>query len=183
MSSDAALPRYLNISHQTSIPYQLGVVLFGVVLMSLLAQISIPLPWTPVPISGQTFGVSLMALVYGRRLGVVAILGYLVLGMSGLPVLSTAGTLGPTLGYLLGMAFSAAVVGTLADRGYTRGFWTSFLACVLGSLCVFTLGLAVLSRFVPAGQLLWTGLLPFIPGDLIKSALASSIATSIRRRI
>lgn len=142
------------------------------------AQVEIRLPWTPVPVSGQTFAVLLSGLVLGARRAFLAQMLYLAEGAMGLPVFSGGAAgflhlLGPTGGYLIGFPFAAALTGSLAERGWDRRFVTMVAAMLLGSTVIFALGLAQLSRFVPAGQLLNAGLLPFLPGDLIKSTLAA----------
>ncbi|MEZ4815102.1 MAG: biotin transporter BioY [Bdellovibrionota bacterium] len=154
-------------------------VIFGVVLLTALAQIAIPLPFTPVPITGQTFGVALLSLLWGRKWGFASVALYVCVGAMGLPVFSAgaAGLKLATSGYLLGMCLSAFVIGSLADRGFSKSFKKSFMACLVGSLCVFTCGLIVLSNFVPKEALLSAGFLPFIPGDIAKSTLASFIAS------
>lgn len=157
----------------------------GIILISLLAQVAIPLPWTPVPITGQTFGVMLVALLWGWRLGLPVVAAYLAAGAIGAPVFAMAKsgiTFGPTIGYLAGMFIASGVVGYLSERGWTSSFWKSYAACVVGSVIVFACGLAVLSYFVPAGSgLLAAGLYPFIPGDLVKSLAAAAIASSGNR--
>ena len=193
MFSDAALPRVLSqldqrpktLSRPATFLAQVIVVAAGVFAMALLAQLSVRLPWTPIPITGQTFGVSLMALLYGRRLGIITMASYILIGALGAPVFAAgqALVLAPAVGYLAGMVLSAAVIGFLADRGYTKTFKQSFIASLIGSACVFSMGLLVLSAFIPFNQLLIAGLLPFIPGDLVKSALASLISTSVRNRL
>lgn len=158
---------------------QVASVLFGVVFLAALAQIAIPLPFTPVPITGQTFGVALLSLLWGRKWGFAAVAAYVCAGSLGLPIFSqgAAGLKLASSGYLLGMCMSSLVIGTLADRGWNKNFRTSFAACLLGSLCVFSCGLLVLSNFVPKEALIAQGLLPFLPGDLLKSTLASLIAS------
>ena len=192
MFSDAALPRILSqldqrptLARPATFLTRAAIVAAGVFTMALLAQLSIRLPWTPVPITGQTFGVSLMALLYGRRLGIITMATYILLGAFGAPVFAAgqALALAPMVGYLAGMVVSAAVIGFMADRGFTQTFKQSFIACLIGSACVFSLGLLVLSTFIPHSQLLIAGLLPFIPGDLVKSAIASLISTSARNRL
>lgn len=144
------------------------------------AQLEIRLPWTPVPISGQSFAVLLSGLVLGSRRAFLAQLLYLAYGAAGLPVFSggAAGLvkfMGPTGGYLIAFPFAALVTGWLAERGWDRKPLSMFAAMLLGSSVIFALGLAQLSRFVPSEGLLAAGLLPFIPGDLIKSALAAGV--------
>jgi len=148
------------------------------VLTALAAQVAIPLPWTPVPITGQTFAVLLSGAVLGARRAFLAQVVYLLEGALGLPVFAAgaAGALkliGPTGGYLLAFPFASALVGALCERGWDRRFPTMLAAMLLGSGVIFAVGLLQLSRFVPASTLLAQGLLPFVPGDLVKSSLAA----------
>lgn len=154
----------------------LTVVAGGIVMLSLLAQLKIALPWTPVPITGQTFGVALLALLWGSRLSLATFAGYLFLGFAGAPVLAGGASgfsFGPTMGYLAGMLLASWVVGKLSDRGWGRSFWTALFACYVGSFLIFSCGVIGLSFFIPAKGLLIAGVLPFLPGDLIKNTLAA----------
>lgn len=142
------------------------------------AQIEFRLPWSPVPITGQTFAVLLTGAVLGARRAFLAQLLYLTEGALGLPVFAggAAGFVkfaGPTGGYLLAFPFAAFVTGALAERGWDRHFGTMLAAMLLGSVVIFASGLAGLSRYVPGDQLLAAGLWPFLPGDLVKSSLAA----------
>ena len=144
------------------------------------AQLEIRLPWTPVPLTGQTFAVLLTGAVLGARRAFLAQLLYLVEGASGLPFFAggaagVAKLVGPSGGYLIGFPFAAALTGFLAERGCDRRPLTMFAAMLAGSAIIFALGLAQLSAFVPKGALLASGLLPFIPGDLLKSAIAAGL--------
>jgi biotin transport system substrate-specific component len=157
----------------------------GVIGLALLAQVSIPLPFTPVPLTGQTFGVYLLALLFGRKRGLATVAAYLAVGAAGAPVfaLGQSGlSIGPTMGYLVGMLAAAFVVGGLADKGFNAKFPKAWLAAACGSVCVFTFGLIGLSFFVPTDALLMSGLIPFIPGDLIKTTLAASMAITFSKR-
>lgn len=150
----------------------------GVGLLIVLAQIAVPLPWTPIPISGQTFGVALTALLWGRKRGMAIISSYLFLGAIGLPVfaLGKSGiSIGPTFGYLVGMFFATFAMGTLSDRVQRKTFFKVYAMAFTGSVITFSCGLLGLWFFVPTENLLTSGLIPFVPGDLIKTALASSI--------
>ena len=103
---------------------------------------------------------------------------YLAEGAAGMPFFAggaggAAILAGPTGGYLLGFPFAAALTGFLAARGWDRRFAGTLAAMLLGSMVIFAIGLAVLSRFIPADRLLAAGLLPFIPGDVIKATLAA----------
>jgi len=144
------------------------------------AQVEVRLPWTPVPITGQTFAVLLSGTVLGARRAFLAQLLYLVEGAAGLPFFAGgaagfARLAGPTGGYLLAFPFAAAVTGAFAERAWDRKPWTMFLAMLAGSLIVFVLGLAQLSRFVPGPALLAAGFFPFVLGDVTKAALAAGV--------
>ncbi len=143
------------------------------------AQLEIRLPWTPVPITGQTFAVLMSGIVLGARRAFAAQCLYLLEGASGLPFFAggAAGVLklvGPTGGYLMAFPFAAAITGALAERAWDRKPVTMFLTMLAGSVIIFVLGLAQLTRFVPGPSLLAAGLLPFIPGDILKSLLAAA---------
>jgi len=169
--ADVVLPR-------AGLLRDIGLIVGASVVTALAAQVAIPLAWTPVPITGQTFAVLLTGAVLGARRGFLAQALYLLEGALGLPVFAggAAGVLkliGPTGGYLMAFPFAAALVGTLCERGWDRRFITMLLSMLLGSAVIFSVGLVQLSRFVPASALLAQGLLPFVPGDLIKSSLAA----------
>lgn len=179
--ADVAVPRSSAVS-------DVILVVLASLATALAAQVEFRLPWTPVPISGQSFAVLLSGLVLGSRRAFLAQLLYLSYGAAGLPVFSggAAGLvrfLGPTGGYLVAFPFAALVTGLLAEHGWDRKPFTMFAAMLLGSTVIFALGLAQLSRFVPAEGLLAAGLLPFLPGDLIKSALAAGVFPLVWRLV
>lgn len=183
--SDAVVPYYLNDKLNSKI-YEAAALVLGVLMLAVLAQLSIPLPFTPVPVTGQTFGVSLIALLWGGRRGFQVIALYLLVGACGLPVFANAASglaMGPTLGYLVGMLAASWVIGTLAERGWLRTRFKAWAAAQLGSVFVFGFGVFGLSFFLPQDQLLMAGVLPFLPGDFIKTTLSSSIAFELRNRI
>lgn len=179
MKNSQALVSSFVISRGNHLTYNLAAILSGVVVLSLLAQVSIPLPWTPVPITGQTFAVALIALMWGLKRGFASVLSYLVLGASGLPIFAAAksGIGGPTTGYLFGMLAGSLVMGTLSDLGWTKTFRKALLASYLGSVCVFTFGLIGLSFFIPRESLFVAGLYPFLFGDLLKNTMAAMLVT------
>lgn len=147
-------------------------VLGGVAFLSLMSQVIIPLPFTPVPISLGTFGVALMALLYGRKLGTATILSYVVAGSLGAPIFAgfKAGSLfSPTGGYILGYIVATIILGYLSDKGVTKSYVKTFLSLLLSSAIILTLGSIVLSLFVPGKNAFMVGVLPFLPGDAIKS--------------
>jgi biotin transport system substrate-specific component len=176
----AALVPSLFLSQRNTTYRSALIVALGVVALAALAQVSVRVPFSVVPITGQTFGVTLLALMFGRRLGIATVLAYLGLGATGLPVfaLGDSGLGGPTTGYLVGMVASSWVVGKLADRGFARSFAKAWVAGFAGDCLTFAIGLSWLSFFVPREGLWMVGLIPFIPGELIKNTLAASIAST-----
>jgi len=168
---------------QTGFLVELALILGGSALVALSAQVSIPLPWTPVPITGQTFGVLLVGALLGSFRGVLSLLTYLAEGAAGLPVFAggSGGYLklfGPSGGYLWGFVAAAFVVGFLAERGWDRHPLRAALAMLAGNVVIYLFGLPWLARFVPPEQVLAAGLYPFIPGDLLKLLLAASALPS-----
>ena len=147
-------------------------VLGGVAFLSLMSQVIIPLPFTPVPISLGTFGVALMALLYGRKLGTATILSYVAAGSLGAPIFAgfKSGSLfSPTGGYILGYIVATIILGYLSDKGVTKSYVKTFFSLLLSSAIILTLGSIVLSIFVPGKNVFMVGVLPFLPGDAIKS--------------
>ena len=159
------------------------------ILLVLCAHIAIPLPWTPVPITGQTFGVLLVAVLLGARRGAITLILYLLEGAAGLPVFQPLGLAGiarfagPTAGYLFSYPAAAFVTGWLAERGANvgnsreGGSWLAGLpligALISGEAIIFACGCAWLALFLGMGwSVAWSqGALPFLPGEIIKMAL------------
>jgi biotin transport system substrate-specific component len=170
--ADAALPRADFLRNA-------ALIAGASLLTALAARIAIPLPWSPVPVTGQTLAVLLTGMTLGARRGFLALTLYLAEGLAGLPVFAggaagPAALLGPSGGYLMAFPLAAALTGALAERSWDRRFVTTFAAMLAGSAVIFAGGLAWLARFVPAGQLLGAGLVPFVPGDILKASLAAA---------
>ncbi len=159
--------------------------LTGLFPLSLLAQVSVPLPFTPIPITGQTFGVGFLSLMYRAKRGFLIVSLYLFLGAMGAPTFAMAKSelLGPTSDYLFGMLLTSLVISYLADRGWSKSFYKSLLALAFGSFVTFSLGLIVLSYFLPKEQVLSLGLIPFLPEAVIKSLLAVGLISSINKSV
>jgi biotin transport system substrate-specific component len=169
-------------------------VLFLTALTAAAAQVSVHVPFTPVPMTLQPIVVLVGAAALGPRLGALSQALYLLLGAAGAPVFAAspllpqgaARLLGPTGGYLLAYPFAAYVTGWLAARGFDRRYLTSMLAMLAGLVTIFAGGVLWLAYFAPgtAGQLvglraaLAAGLYPFVIPDLIKVALASAVLPS-----
>jgi biotin transport system substrate-specific component len=148
--------------------------------VALAAQVAVPLPWTPVPVTAQTFAVLLTGALLGSRLGSLALVAYLVEGAVGLPFFSGGGGgpqyfVGPTAGYLFAFPAAAFVTGLLAERGWDRRFATAAAAMALGSLVILAGGWAWLTLLTgSASRALAGGVAPFLVGDIIKIALAAA---------
>jgi len=158
------------------------VVAFGT-LMALFARISIPLPFTPVPITGQTFGVLLTGAVLGSRRGAAAMLVYLAEGIAGLPVFAFglsgwAIITGPTGGYLLSYPLAAFAVGFLAERGWDGTFIRTAIAMLVGNVIIYLVGVPWLAHFIGMSNAITAGFTPFIGGDLFKLILAALMVPS-----
>ena len=157
-------------------------VLGGVAFLSIMSQVLIPLPYTPVPISLGTFGVTLMALLYGRKQGTATILSYVAAGSLGAPIFAggKAGSLfSPTGGYILGYIVATIILGYLADRGVTKSYVKTILSLLLSSAIILTLGALVLSLFMPGKNAFMIGVLPFLPGDALKSTTVTLLLPTL----
>lgn len=160
---------------------EIAAVAGGSLLIALCAQISIPLPFTPVPITGQTFAVLLLPVMLGGWRGPAAVALYLAQGLLGLPffALGSAGVAvlaGPTGGYLVGFVLAAVVIALLTGSGGNRV--RIALALVAGNLAIYLCGVPWLAGFVDGGLVaaLALGMTPFLIGDAIKLLAALMIA-------
>lgn len=164
-------------------------------LTALAAQVSVPLPFTPVPFTFQPMVVLIAGAALGARLGAYSQMLYLAMGVAGLPVFAASPILpqgamrllGPTGGYLMAYPIAAFVAGALAERGFDRRYWTSFAAMAAGLAVVFALGVLWLASFATPAvgfeNALRTGFLPFVGADLIKLALAAGVLPTIWRLV
>ncbi|MCS7011839.1 MAG: biotin transporter BioY [Anaerolineales bacterium] len=152
----------------------------GSLLVAAMAQVRIPLLFTPVPITGQTFAVLLVGAALGARRGAASLSFYLLQGLLGAPVFAggKGGLIhlfGPTGGYLLGFIAAAWLVGRLAEQGQDRRVSTALVAFLLGEIVIYLFGLPWLAIFVGWEKAFLAGLIPFLPGDAIK-LLAAALA-------
>ena len=168
-----------------------GFIVGGTLFIAALAQIAIPVPGSPVPVTGQTLAVYLIGTTYGARLGFATFATYLLAGIAGAPVFAPAATVGlarltgATGGYLIGMLVATLILGALADRKADQKFKTSFPALIFGSVIVFAFGLIWLnvSLNLTWAQTISAGLTPFIFGEVIKIAITATSLPLIWRRI
>lgn len=159
-------------------------------LTALAAQIEIPLGFTPVPLTGQTFAVLLSGAVLGMRRGALSQLTYWLAGLVGLPFYSGGaggwekGT-GATMGYLVGFVVAAGAIGYLAEKKHDRNFATSLPAMLLGSTIIYAFGATWLSIHLnlPLANgeqnAISLGVAPFLVGDLLKALVAAGCTTSV----
>ena len=171
---------------ELSAAFRAAAVLFVTVLTIAAAQVSVPLPFTPVPFTLQPMIVLLGGAALGSRLGMSSQVLYLVVGIAGLPVFAASPALpqgvarlfGPTGGYLMSYPIAAFVTGYLAERGFDRRYLTSVVAMGTGLAIIFACGVAWLAFGTPHLGLpvaVRTGLVPFIPADIVKIFLAATV--------
>jgi biotin transport system substrate-specific component len=166
----------------------------GVLFLSALAQISVPVPGSPVPVTGQTLGVFLIATTYGARLATATFATYLLAAIAGAPLFAPSATLpshglaritSATGGYLIGMLVATFVIGYLAQRKADQKFRTSFPMLILGTIIIFAFGLTWLrfSLEMSWSQAIAVGLTPFIFGEALKIAITATSLPLIWKRI
>lgn len=173
--ADAVLPR--------SLVTDVALVAGFAALTAVAAQISFRLPWTPVPITGQTFAVLAAGTVLGAKRGPLSQLLYVVVGALGLPVYADgaggwAAATGATGGYLLGFVLAAALVGALSERRQDRQLLTSLPAMLAGSALIYAIGVPWLAADlgVSGTKAIELGMAPFLIGDAVKLIAAGALA-------
>ena len=159
--------------------YDAALIAAGAMLIGLTAQVKVFLPFSPVPITGQTFAVLMLGALLGSRRGALGALLCIIAGIAGLPVFAAGAGLtalaGPTGGYLVGFVFAAYLTGKLAEKGWDRRVGTTILAMVLGNIVIHTFGVLWLSFLIGLRQAIIVGSYPFIIGDVLKIILAAMI--------
>lgn len=173
----------------------------GSAFVALSAQVTVPL-W-PVPVTGQTLAVLVVGMAYGARLGAATLALYMVEGIAGIPVFAklSAGPhvlAGPTGGYIVGFIAAAALVGWLAERGWSRSIAWTALAQLFGSAVIFAFGVPWLALFYAGpgaayiaktgaetafGAAIAAGFMPFLLEDLVKVALAACLMPAAWRLV
>jgi biotin transport system substrate-specific component len=157
-------------------------VLAGTAFVAVAAQVSISLPFTPVPITGQTFAVVLVGASLGALLGLASLGLYLFVGALGAPVYADQQhgwdvLTGPTGGYIVGFVLAAVLTGFLAQKRWDRRFSSAVAAMLSGNVVIYLVGLPWLAAKIDAGleDTLEAGLYPFVVGDLLKLYLAGAL--------
>ncbi|MGD0743250.1 MAG: biotin transporter BioY [Acidimicrobiales bacterium] len=192
MSTDAAVlsrprPRVLVDLLPDVQARDVAVVVGAACFVGLLAQVSIPLSWTPVPITGQTLGVVLAGSALGMRRAGTALALYAVAGLAGVPLFAghASGWPGGLFGYVIGFVVAAAVCGRLAERRADRKVGSALPAMLIGNAIIFAIGvpwLAVSYHFT-AAEAVAKGLTPFLAGEGIKIALAAMLLPATWRLV
>lgn len=179
--ADALVPRR-DAPQSREVLRALALVVGGALLTAVAAQVSVKMPWSPVPYTGQTAAVLLVGTVLGWRLGAASMALYVIAGVAGAPVFSSgahgvAQLLGYTGGYLVGFILAAALVGRLAERGWDRSAASTAGLMVLGNLVIYLVGVPVLAAVtgMQPGAAAWNGALVFLPWDALKVALAAGL--------
>jgi len=163
-------------------------VVSGVLGLAALAQIAIPVPGSPVPVTGQTLGVLILGTTYGSTLGVTTFAMYILAGVAGAPVFANSGhglerIVGATGGYLIGMLVATFVLGQLARFRLDQKFVTALPSMLIGTVITFSFGLVWLYQYTGQSWS-WTvnaGLTPFILGEVLKIAIAGTSLPAIWR--
>ena len=154
-------------------------IVLGALLVALLAQVKIALPFTPVPLTGQTLAVLLVGAALGSKRGAASMLFYIALGALGMPVFAggqsgLAYLSGATLGYLVGFVIAAYVIGLLAERGLERSVRTSLIPFFVGTIIIYVCGVTWLTLVLGSlSKAIAGGLLPFLLGDALKAVAAA----------
>jgi biotin transport system substrate-specific component len=172
-------PRVLaDFASRTAIT-QIALVVGGAAFVGIAAQIAIPLPFTPVPLTLQTFAVLLVGASLGSLRGVLSMVVYLIVGMIGVPWFAegTSGFSNASFGYILGFIFAAFIVGRLAERGASTTALRSAGLMVVGNLAIYAVGVTWLKFAIDVNwaTALSLGVVPFLIGDAVKIALAAGL--------
>ncbi len=163
-------------------------VVSGSIFVALSAQLTIYLPFSPVPITAQTLAVLLCGAVLGSKRGALSLALYILEGAVGLPVFAggmggITVLLGPTAGYLAGFLVAAYLVGMLSENGFNRNWHSTLIAFLLGQSIIYLLGVMRLASFTDFDQVFRIGVTPFLIGDAVKISFATVLLPSCWRLV
>ena len=160
-------------------------IIFGSFLLAVSSKVQVPF-W-PVPMTMQTFVVFLIGTSYGWKLSFFTVFAYIIEGALGLPVFATGAGLaylvGPTAGYIYGMLLAAIIIGFLSEKGFSNTYFMSLVSLLIGSAVIFIIGVVYLGSIIGYDKAINFGLLPFIPSELFKIALAVALIPSLSKFI
>jgi biotin transport system substrate-specific component len=156
------------------------IIICGSLLVGISAKIRVYLPFTPVPVTGQTFVVLMLGALFGSYRGALTMLAYLLEGVLGLPVFTSvtgaAALFGPTGGYLVGFIVAAYIVGRLSEMGWDRRVLTTVAAMLIGDAVLLAFGFVWLTLLLADVKTAFiAGVVVFLPGDILKITLAAAI--------
>ena len=175
------LNELITINGVNSYLINIFLILIGTLILAISAKVQVPF-W-PVPMTMQTFVVFLIGMTYSVRLSFLTLLVYLAEGAFGLPVFAAGGGLaylvGPTAGYLYGMLVAAIVISFFAGKGFGSSYIKTTLTLLLGSIIIFSFGIFYLGSLIGFEKAFQAGLIPFIPSEIFKIALAVSIIPTV----
>ena len=178
MAMATPAPRVLaDFASRTAIA-QIALVVGGAALVGIAAQIAIPLPFTPVPLTLQTFAVLLVGASLGSLRGALSMVIYLLAGMVGVPWFAEGSSgYSPSFGYIIGFIVAAFIVGRLAERGATTTALRTAGLMVIGNLAIYAVGVTWLKFAIDAdwATAMSLGVVPFLIGDAVKIALAAGL--------
>lgn len=166
---------------------QAGAVVLGTFVLALSSYISVPM--VPVPVTMQTFAISMIGALYGWRLGALTVIAWLLEAVAGAPVLAggaggIAPFMGPTAGYLFAFPFAAAIAGWLAERGWAgQAVVRSFAAHFASNVLCLVVGASYLAHLIGAEAAIANGFTPFVIGAVLKSALAAAVLKALAGRV
>jgi len=173
---------------RSTVSTKIALVVGGTAFLALMAQIAVPVPGSPVPVTGQTLGALLLGSAYGASLGFTTFATYLLVGFLGAPVFASGAhgltrITGATGGYLVGMLLASLITGYLAGRKWDQKIFTVIPTMLIGDLVIFSAGLFWLHHSLHAT---WAttfkfGFTPFIVGEVIKIAIASTAMPTLWR--
>ena len=186
MKNNTTLINSLLSTYEINTHYKnIALVLFGTLLLTISSKVQVPF-W-PVPMTMQTFIVFIIGMAYGWRLAFFTLVAYLIEGALGLPVFAKGGgilyLMGPTAGYLYGMAIAAGIIGFFAELGCNESYFKSLISLMVGTVIIFVFGVGYLGSVIGYDKALVGGLYPFIPSEFFKIGLAVIIIPSITRYI
>ena len=170
---------------QTKIFKSILIIFLGSILLAISAKVQVPF-W-PIPMTMQTFVIFIIGMTYSVRLSFITVALYLFEGAVGLPVFASGGGIaylvGPTAGYLYGMLSASVVISYLANLGFSKTYFKATLSLLIGSTIIFLFGIIYLGYIIGFEKAVAAGLLPFIPSELFKIALAVALIPTLHKII
>lgn len=175
-----------SLNKDQALTFTIGISITGSILLALLARLSFPVPFSPIPITGQTFGILLLGAMLGKRLGTITVITYIIEGAIGLPVFAGGSTgllylFGPTGGYIIGFIPAVFLVGYLCEKGWNKHFISAITSMTLGTMMIFVFGVSWLAVGTGLQTALQIGATPYIPGAIIKISVASVMIYQVNK--